>query len=202
MERPLEKPPVEQGIYIEDCALSGHEFCQVAGILWPDSELISDEWRLANVDLRFAVLSNGAEVVIQDEIERRNLANVRINTDHCARITTVTPDGALALHSNEFYSPDDNCTLNPRRLLSLPLFNDWKNWGGIERAKTARRILRRIGKQLYLQQFEEAGLGAGGLGLTLTLARSVPKSTLPVLWAKGDIIFSKKYLQWEPLFKY
>ncbi len=90
-------------------------------------------------------------------------------------------------------------------------------WHG--RESLAKQICTDIGTALwddYINQQVDAGkwqkdawpqerirlcaLGMDGLGLTVILAHSIPKATLPIFWAGGNIKYGKKKLTWKPLF--
>jgi hypothetical protein len=82
---------------------------------------------------------------------------------------------------------------------------------------TAREFCANVGRQLfehYLQamvttrswtmwepdKLGQASLGMHGLGLTQAFAHSVPKATLPLFWASGDVSYNGRRLRWKPLF--
>ncbi|HEY3780520.1 MAG TPA: hypothetical protein VGL56_05510 [Fimbriimonadaceae bacterium] len=202
--------PEGHSLLIEDCSISGHEFADFVHKTWPVD--ITEEQLLASIDLRFAVLSNLAEAAINQTLSDRDLANVTLNKNTCLSLEVATDAGVDALRRGAYYSPTGKHTVR-REYIAEKLFSDHTLWGGPAQAVSARRFLRTIGEQLYradfmrrnpgLQKsdrwFEEAGLGAGGFALTLALARSVPKSTLPVLWAAGPVKKGKKEIIWEPL---
>lgn len=204
-----------QSILIEDCALSGIEFGRFAENQWPDNGATSEECRLVKLRLRFAILTNGAEVKIRKELTSKGLHNVRLETQFSHRIESLTDAGLSALEEDRFWCSKGGHCLHPKTFIRQQVLNDCRLWGTIERAETARKLLRRIGEQLYRVDFsqrntdaehshtdawfEQAGLGAGGLALTIALARSVPKSTLPVIWARGTVKMGGKTIEWIPL---
>ncbi len=201
-------------LLIEDCAISGKEFEKFVKKTWaPDLPHLEDE-RLVNLRLRFAVLGNGAQAYISNQLATHGLVNVRLDTRFSRVVESLTEDGVRAVSAGTFYDQVHHHCLLPRQHIRESLFKDVGVWGTSERAASARRLLRKLGEQLYRQHFsekaepgesrsdrwfEQAGLGAGGLALTLALARSVPKSSLPVIWAEGRIRIGNKNLQWTPL---
>jgi len=201
-------------LLIEDCSISGSEFDSFMNKNWPSSVESPDEWRLVRIRLRYAVLSNGAEQRIKAELVRRNLHNIELDTRYSMRLDTVTRSGLEALKNGSFYCPTEGHALHTAQHVIEQAFVDSLVWGGIQKAKSARKFLQQIGQQLYISDMEtrkvkprakgsiwlkQAGLGAGGLALTIALARSVPKSTLPVVWAGGKVKFRGKEIHWHPL---
>lgn len=207
--------PLER-VLLEDCALSGTEFTEMADEIWPDVANYGNLDRHDRVSLRYAVVTNAAEVVIKKKINSKNLVNVRLDTRYSSRLETLTPQGLLALENDKFYCPVRGVALKPSQHIRLALFDRTELWGSRDRSVAAKRLLKKIGAQLYEQDYlqrkgstakkcpewiRESGLGAGGLALTLTLARTVPKSSLPVLWAKGEVKLGHRVVEWEPLFR-
>lgn len=86
-----------------------------------------------------------------------------------------------------------------------------------ENIDIAREFCTSVGRQLfehYLQamvmtrswtmwsqeKLAQASLGMHGLGLTQAFAHSIPKATLPLFWASGDVLYNGRRLRWKPLF--
>lgn len=97
------------------------------------------------------------------------------------------------------------------------IFQHEEVWG--DRLADAKECLKQIGTQLWsayvarmvegqgwkhehwpTNRVELCSLGMDGLGLTVVLAHSVPKATLPMFWTGGRITVGKKELDWKPLF--
>lgn len=97
------------------------------------------------------------------------------------------------------------------------IFSEACTWHG--KQQRARQICSDIGSELWdayvTQQVNSSGwdkqawsqerirlcsLGMDGLGLTVILAHSIPKASLPVFWMGGNIRYGKKTLSWKPLF--
>jgi hypothetical protein len=201
-------------ILMEDCSISGTELLEFLDETVCAADASVDD-RLIKISLRFAVIANGARERITLELPRRHLLNFRLDTTRSKILQTLTQDGIDALRDGRFYSSEGRYCLNPKRFISYEIFGDLKYWGAKQRAESARKLLRRVGERLYRadyskrkngdtssrseEWFKQAGLGAGGLGLNIALARSVPKSTLPVVWAQGTIEWYGKKIDWMPL---
>lgn len=198
---------------IEDCAISGREFEKFLEATFLSASAVEDD-RLAQMTLHYAVIGNGAEIRIKGLIEEHGLLNFNLQVNAGQRLVTLTAEGLAALEEGKFYCPIGKYCLNPSKFVQFDLFSRSNLWGSHERAGAAKRLLRRIGEQLYRadlvkrkgdttsrsdEWLRQAGLGAGGLGLNIALARSVPKSTLPVVWCSGEIMWGKKPLHWIPL---
>lgn len=50
-------------------------------------------------------------------------------------------------------------------------------------------------------RLEQAGLGVYRHGLCLVFQHSIPKETIPLLWAEGDVMWDSQSCHWKPLFE-
>ncbi|WP_445368961.1 phosphoribosyltransferase-like protein [Methylomonas sp. BW4-1] len=102
------------------------------------------------------------------------------------------------------------------------IFQELHNWKPEQKQK-AQELCKDIGKQLwrlYISQkfgndfdqnkwptarIELCSLGKDGIGLAFAFTHSVPKATLPIFWARGEVFLNvnghNKKIYWEPLFK-
>lgn len=200
-------------ILVEDCAISGREFERFANRHWPD-ESPSEDHKLVSITLKYSLLADIAKRRIEKIIELKDLHNVKLDYSHSHQLELLTRAGAKAISNEDFYSKVDGSCLNLGRYVRQAIFDVPGTWGDQKKAVTAKRILRHIGEQLYredyarrndgqqghgCQWFRQAGLGAGGLALAIALARSIPKSTLPVIWARGTVEYNGASFEWQPL---
>ena len=142
-----------------------------------------------------------------------NLDNAGVT--HCADgfIEVLTTAGQIALDGGAFYHPDpevSNCPIDPNAHLErVFLRGDWRS--GSQRARV-EEFCRDVGHQLFAEYLRRkdykwgerkiaaSSFGMHGLGLNLAFSHSVPKASLPLLWADGKVQFEGARVDWKPLF--
>ena len=93
-------------------------------------------------------------------------------------------------------------------------FQDDKGWKDPASLLRARAFCAKVGEQLWLSyitrknfdlvawpddRIRRCALGMEGLGLTFAFPHSVPKASLPVLWARGRVTLNGVSIDWVPL---
>ena len=215
----LESPDFTHLLYIEDCILSGNEMERVLlGLLGlPDpygtarSKALSrpDMLRTKQVTLRFAVIGNGGLEHVRQFLAQHGLHNITVSTDSAHLVPMFTPSGLSALRNGTLYDAKDSLR-NPDQDMQRSVFQFWPE---PEKQDRARHFCEEIGRQLYanylasqgkqkpLRWIHECALGVRSAALTLAFGHSVPKETLPLFWAKGEIIWKGRPFIWYPLFE-
>jgi hypothetical protein len=111
---------------------------------------------------------------------------------------------------------DDDAFKGRLRSRVVPFaFQEDKGWKDADSLLRARSFCEQVGAQLwrnYIQKkhfdlgawpdarIQLCALGMEGLGLTFAFPHSVPKASLPLLWAGGKITAYGTSLEWVPLF--
>jgi hypothetical protein len=94
-------------------------------------------------------------------------------------------------------------------------FQDDKGWDDNESLRRAKAFCENVGVQLWSSYISKknfdltswpenrlnlCALGMEGLGLTFAFPHSIPKASLPLLWARGNVTAYGNSLFWKPLF--
>lgn len=218
----LEDPECESVLFLEDCLLTGTEMTRALREILgepptrqPKSRPVEHPERLKgkSVTFRFAVIANWGATALARVLEDASLDQMysidRGNT--CTRIELLSAAGLEACKAGTLLAKEDHSLVDESHVISQ-VFRDHHLWGTAEKLERARTFLWTIGKQLiqaYLgrqgwgwsdRRMAQAGLGVYASGLTLVFYHSIPKETLPVFWARGNVVWKSKSLSWEPLF--
>jgi hypothetical protein len=124
----------------------------------------------------------------------------------------LTTPGQAALSTNSFFDPSiSNCPVDPDINIDRVAFRGpWQH----ERMRLqTEKFCKEIGVQLfrlYLSakgwpwpepKIEACSCGMYGLGLNLSFGHSIPKASLPLLWASGPVRYDRSTVDWVPLFE-
>ena len=110
----------------------------------------------------------------------------------------------------------DRSFLDQLRSRVIPFaFQDDKGWKDGASLGRARVFSEQVGEQLWrsyivkrknfdpgswpAERMRLCALGMEGLGLTFAFPHSVPKASLPLFWARGQVTFGGISLDWVPL---
>lgn len=165
--------------------------------------------------VHFGVVSDFGEAVLRSYMASNSLPNIQIAVGGAARKIRVlygaaaspSPDGTNVANEDTFR------TQLRSRVVPFAFQEDkgWKDAASKDRAKT---FCSNIGEQLWRSyvakknfdlsawpddRIRRCALGMEGLGLTFAFPHSVPKASLPVLWASGRVILNGVAVNWIPL---
>ena len=172
------------------------------------------------VQLHFGAVCDYGEMVLRAYFYVNSLSNIHIAVSAAAkRVHVLGP-----------VSGDEQCSLDDDSENSLKAFKErlqarvtpyaFKPENGIRDMERARNFCQDVGEQLWAHYFKKAiaarpnfqekdwpsarmkrcGLGMDGLGLTFAFPHSVPRASLPILWASGPVSVDGRSLDWMPLF--
>jgi len=193
----------------------------------PKVSPLSDASRLSqkHVQFRFAIAADFGCANLERLLENENLATSEIyNQPPNNRLAVLTQDGLEALHSGTLWSSSsasgesERLLRDPGKHMRLLAFRDIRDNETEGRAKKAIKFCRCVGEQLFShyidlqirdekwypwskRRIQEYALGTRSLGLAIIFAYSVPKGSLPLFWASGDVEYRGEEIPWSPLFE-
>src|ERR1035437_219332 len=167
--------------------------------------------------IHFGVVCDFGEAILRRYMNSHSLPNIQIAVSAAARKVRV-------LRAKDGIAPDDpiesvDCTDHAFRaqLRSrvVPFaFQENKGWKDSATLLRAKTLCEDIGHQLWRRYIMKknfdltawpddrvrlCALGMEGLGLTFAFPHSVPKASLPVLWANGRVTLDGISIDWKPL---
>jgi hypothetical protein len=171
-----------------------------------------------STQVHFAVVCDFGEAVLRRYMASNSLPNIQIAVSGAARKFRVlygtadvqpSPDGPIM-------TGDDDETFRTRlRSRVVPFaFQDDKGWRNAASRLRAQTFCANVGEQLWRSyiakknfdlgawpgdRIQRCALGMEGLGLTFAFPHSVPKASLPVLWARGSVTLNGRSIDWIPL---
>ncbi len=196
-------------LFIEDSLLTGTEMTNfLSGLLglqarpgrpWPVAKLQSLE-RISQrqIEFRFTVSTSLGIQRFKSFLAEHKLDNACVTHFPDGFIEVLTSAGQEALDRGVFYhSGISNCPAAPDAHLEKVAFRGvWKNESQRSRVEA---FCRDVGRQLFTEYLRRKGyqwdqtkiaassFGMHGLGLNLAFSHSVPKASLPLLWAEGKV---------------
>jgi hypothetical protein len=170
-----------------------------------------------SAQVHFAVVCDFGEAILRRYMASNSLPNIQIAVGGAARKVRVlygkadllpTPDESKLSH-------DDETFRSRLRSRVVPFaFQDDKGWRDEASRLRAQTFCANVGEQLWRSYIEKkkfdlgawpgdriqrCALGMEGLGLTFAFPHSVPKASLPVLWARGRVTLDGRSIDWLPL---
>lgn len=143
----------------------------------------------------------------------RNLSNIEVMPCAKGHYEVLTPLGQEAIKNGTFVDTViGNCPVDPDSHLIKMAFQDLDIWKTEDRVTRAIAFCKEIGQQLFQsyldsmdykwepEKVRRCALGMYGIGMAFAFAHSVPKVTLPLIWAGGKVQFQTKSINWIPLF--
>ncbi len=214
---------------VEDGLFSGTEmqaiFESLRGTRPPDRvqkvPKLPDPGLLSTVPIRlhFSVVCDFGEAVLRQYTAAHSLPNVQVVVVGAAKTYRVlrapgAPEPGDKVTGGEDLG--DHAALERLRSRVVPFaFQDDRRWPSPDAQRRARQFCETIGEQLWTnytrkKKFDHAAwppdrirrcsLGMESLGLAFAFPHSVPKATLPVFWATGNVTFGGRSFEWQPLF--
>lgn len=177
---------------------------------------LSDPTLLSRIStqVHFGVVCDFGEAILRRYMASNALPNIQIAVSAAARklrVLHMQPGTAMAQVED-----DDSKFLARLRSRVVPFaFQDDKGWKDAESLRRAKAFCETIGEQLWRsyigkknfnlaswpeERIKLCALGMEGLGLTFAFPHSVPKASLPLLWARGRVTAHGMSLDWIPLF--
>jgi hypothetical protein len=164
--------------------------------------------------MHFGVVCDFGVAMLRRYTASNGLPNIQIAVSAAARkfrvLSESLPTEAVQLEE------DDDAFKGRLRSRVVPFaFQEDKGWKDADSLLRARSFCEQVGAQLwrnYIQKkhfdlgawpdarIQLCALGMEGLGLTFAFPHSVPKASLPLLWAGGKITAYGTSLEWVPLF--
>jgi hypothetical protein len=210
-------------LFVEDGLFTGTEmtnfFSGLLGLELPKGRVPWSIGKLVNpatltgcdIELLFPVSTSLGQQRLEIFLQKNNLKRIHINCCEIGQIEVLTNSGQAALNEGAFYDPAiSNCPSNHGEHIEKVAFRGpWKS--DAFRAQT-KAFCDEVGRQLFSAYLKRKGfewpekkvttssLGMHGLGLNVAFAHSVPKASLPLLWAEGEVRFGGSKIQWVPLF--
>lgn len=217
-----DEEPRRKILFIEDALLTGTEMTNfLSGLLgiqarpgryWPVAKLHWPE-RLSNsqIEFRFPVSTSLGIQRFRNFLTEYKLTNARVFPCPNGFIEVLTSAGQEALDRGAFYDPViSNCPVTPDAHLERAAFR--VIWRNESQRSQAEAFCRDAGRQLFAEYLRRknwqwdpkkisvASFGMHGLGLNLAFSHSVPKASLPLLWAEGKVEIRGAKVDWNPLF--
>lgn len=166
-----------------------------------------------STQVHFGVVCDFGEAMLRRYLDSNALPNIQIAVSAAARKLRVLhgPPPADAVEGEG----DDAFRARLRSRVIPFAFQDDKGWKDAASRLRARTFCENLGAQLWrnyitkknfdLSAWPEdriklCALGMEGLGLTFAFPHSVPKASLPLLWARGKVTAYGTSLDWIPLF--
>jgi hypothetical protein len=167
----------------------------------------------APTQVHFGAVCDFGEEMMRRYLSLNALPNIQIAVSAAARRFRV-------LHTHPTTETaklqDNNAFLDWLRARVVPFaFQDDKGWKDKDSLLRARNFCENVGTQLWRSYITRknfdptswpkdrvnlCALGMEGLGLTFAFPHSVPKASLPLLWARGNVTAYGTSLFWKPLF--
>ena len=208
-------------LFIEDSLLTGTEMTNfLSGLLglpstdraWPVSALKQPSCLLdCDVEFQFPVTTSLGQFRLRSFLETNGFKLGKLRFSDSGFIEVLTNLGHEALLAGQFFDPAlSNCPLAPDQHLERVAFRG--AWKKESQRIELEKFCREIGGQLFAEYLRQKGwiwpeqkigassLGMHGLGLNLAFSHSVPKASLPLLWASGTVKFDGSTIEWRPLF--
>ncbi|MCC7537525.1 MAG: hypothetical protein IT379_14975 [Deltaproteobacteria bacterium] len=204
---------------LEDCLLSGTEATRVVEQLLGGGvhrERKSDQVDSAYlqdcvVHLRYALVADWGKARLASFLHDRqiNMRFVHDETPTMFAIEVLSAEGLKAVQEQRILASDSSVADEE---FVVPLAFRPAVWKDDVNLRTrAMDMCRSVGEQLIRafvrtkgwswsdRRIADAALGAWRQGLLVVFAHSVPKETLPLLWARGEVKWGRRRLQWKPL---
>jgi len=167
-----------------------------------------------SIQVHFGVVCDFGVEMMTHYMALNALPNIQIAVSAAARKLRVLGEPSLTdglLVENDL---DARRAQLRSRVMPFAFQNDkgWKDEGSMLRAKV---FCETVGGQLWRSyiakknfdlsawpddRVNRCSLGMEGLGLTFAFPHSVPKASLPLLWARGKVVVGSTSLDWIPLF--
>jgi hypothetical protein len=217
LNRESEKPV----LYVEDCMITGTEVVSLLRSLAgqvptgrkPKAPPVDDQakFKTKRLEMRFAVVGNMGLERVTAFTRDAGLSGLTIASPATGVRSVLSRAGVEAFRSGSLYDKA-KVIVDVDNNVVTEAFRDVAIWGNLERLNRAKRFCTEVGRQLFLQylarqgwewdsrRVDQASLGFNACGLTLAFAHSIPKSSLPLFWADGDVVFGNASLRWFPLF--
>ncbi len=169
-----------------------------------------------STQLHFGVVSDFGEAMLRRYMASHALPNIQITVSGAARKVRVlygipevlsSPDGPDLVN-------DDVFRTRLRSRVVPFVFQDDKGWKDAASQLRAKMFCENVGQQLWQgyiakknfdfgawpsDRIRRCALGMEGLGLAFAFPHSVPKASLPVLWARGTVTLNGTSVDWIPL---
>lgn len=220
----IEAAPMSKIALFEDGLWSGTEALGVIESLLgerPGREKTApllDPKLLETVDLTlvYGIATDYGKALVERFIRDRGLHNIKVLSARTVQV--APPDLLLGLANGDFDVMEMRESGPVGHALVPNIFTAFSSDGmHEEQIDVARQFCSTVGRQLfthYLQKMVmtkgwtmwapeklgQASLGMHGLGLTYAFAHSIPKATLPLYWASGEVTYNGRTLRWKPLF--
>ncbi len=177
---------------------------------------LPDISRLSKVpaEVHFGVVCDFGVEILRYYTASNSLPNIQVALSTAARKFRVLNKTADAGSTDE--SENEYTFRNRLRSRVEPYaFQADKGWKDSNSLDRARNFCKNVGSQLWYnyiikKNFEQSSwpesrvnlcaLGMESLGLTFAFPHSVPKASLPLLWARGKVTAYSTSLNWLPLF--
>jgi len=163
--------------------------------------------------LKYFVATRFGITRLQKFLDTNGLGNIDISVPEPHIIENLTEAGMTAIKDGTFFLPGKRyCPADPASHLIRLAFANLKVWKTPERVTRAVKFCEHVGLQLFRQylawkaypwqeeRIVSCALGMCGLGLCLAYSHSVPKASLPLFWADGEVVSGHKTNHWQPLF--
>ena len=171
-----------------------------------------------SAQVHFAVVCDFGEAILRRYMALNSLPNIQIAVGGAARKVRVLygkPDLLPAPDESKLTHDDDEAFRAQLRSRVVPFaFQDDKGWRDAASRLRAQTFCANVGEQLWRSyipkknfdlvawpgdRIQRCALGMEGLGLTFAFPHSVPKASLPVLWARGRVTLDGRSIDWIPL---
>jgi hypothetical protein len=226
--RSIEEVGASRVVVYEDGLWSGTEAIGVVESLLGEREKarlktqpLADPTKLKHVELvlAYGFSTDYGEALVRQALAARGLAsNVKIVS---AQTISVASDSFLSEIKNGEHDPRQLWSLGPPNGAVRPHWDSRLRARAVDRASdlpAGLKFSREVGQQLfdvYLRSMQlpprswspwpdekrlKCSLGMYGLGLLHAFSHSVPKATLPLLWASGPVSYQGRTFEWKPLF--
>lgn len=184
-------------------------------------EALTDVTKIKSTDivLRYGAICDFGEASLKRYLRQNDLLNIHIDKTASAKMFKVLINDSADLQKEQSAishdKDDDTNFFNSLRQKVMPYaFQSDRGWRDDALRLRAQEFCEGIGFQLwqsYLKQKKfdlgrwpqdkqkRCSLGMEGLGLVFSFPHSVPKASLPLLWAQGEVTHNNVSIQWQPL---
>ncbi len=170
-----------------------------------------------STQIQFGVVCDFGEVMLRRYMALNSLPNIQITVSPAARKVRVlygVSSVPLSLDGTPLDIDEETFRAGLRSRVIPFAFQDDKGWKDANSLHRAKMFCERVGEQLWRSYIMKKGfdlsawpserisrcaLGMEGLALTFAFPHSVPKASLPVLWARGRVTLEGTSLDWTPL---
>jgi hypothetical protein len=170
-----------------------------------------------STQIYFGVVCDFGEAALRRYMITNSLPNIQVALGAAAKkFRVLLGHPGVPSHNHDNIADDETAFRDQLRSRVIPFaFQDDKGWKSPDARLRAKTFCETVGEQLWRSyitkktfdpgswpedRIKRCALGMEGLGLTFAFPHSVPKASLPLFWARGQVTRDGTTVPWVPLF--